>query len=49
MKQDIAPFIRTQNQKQLFTMQTLIVHLNQSIVRYDKITEISGRRLGLYI
>ena len=33
MKQKIVPFIWTQMQKQLLTMQTLIVYLNQSIVQ----------------
>ena len=33
MKQNIAPSIQTQRQKQLFIAQTLIVHSNQSIVQ----------------
>ena len=32
MNQNTVPFIRTQKQKQLFTTQTLIVYLNQSVV-----------------
>ena len=32
MNQNIVPFIRTQKQKQLFTTQTLIAYLNQSVV-----------------
>ena len=30
--QNIVPFVQAQKQKQLFTMQTLIIYLNQSKV-----------------
>ena len=33
MTQNIVPFIQTQKLKQLFTMQTLTVYSNQSIVQ----------------
>ena len=32
MKQSIVPFIQTQREEQLFTIQILIICLNQSIV-----------------
>ena len=33
MKQSIVPFIQTQRQEQLFTIQILIICLNQSMVQ----------------
>ena len=47
MKQSIGPSIQTQRQKQLFTIQTIILCLNQSMVRYDKNRKTPGRKLWL--